>query len=340
MAEPQAEAGPDGGSTQARGRPGLYLALVLAALVAAFAAHMRLDGILTCPAAYGGGERYLGYCQGTAYGDYDHGATWFGLEPGVREGAAAADVLFLGNSRMQFGFSAPELGRWFADPAGGAGAKPYLLGFSHNETVDFTGPLLAQLEPRARAYVINLDKFFFDPASPPAQEIMAGGDARGRYLNKQAWQRVHRAICGPFPGLCGHSIAFVRERADGEWLLVGTEGLTGAPVTEKSDIADGRVSERADADAIARGRAFVDSLVARGVAEDCVILTYVPSTENNRATNEHIAAALGMPLIAPGGAGLTTFDDSHLDPASAGTFMGAFFAEAGGRLRACLGTAG
>ena len=60
---------------------------------------------------------------------------------------------------------------------------------------------------------------------------MAGGDARGRYLNKQTWQRVHRAVCGPFPGLCGHSIAFVRERADGEWLLVGTEGLTGAPVT-------------------------------------------------------------------------------------------------------------
>ena len=38
---------------------------------------------------------------------------------------------------------------------------------------------------------------------------MAGGDARGRYGNKQAWQRVHRRLCGPLPGLCGQSIAFV-----------------------------------------------------------------------------------------------------------------------------------
>ena len=45
-----------------------------------------------------------------------------------------------------------------------------------------------------------------------------------------------------------------------------------------------------------------------------MILTYVPSTENNRSTAEHLAAGLGMPLVAPPGVGLTTFDDSHLDP--------------------------
>ena len=76
---------------------------------------MRGAGIFACPATAYGGNHYLGYCQGSAYGDYDHGAVWFGLEPGVREAAAAADVLFLGNSRMQFGFSAPALGQWFAE---------------------------------------------------------------------------------------------------------------------------------------------------------------------------------------------------------------------------------
>ena len=141
-------------------------------MVGAFLYHMREAGIFACPATAYGGNHYLGYCQGSVYGDYDHGAVWFGLEPGVREAAAAADVLFLGNSRLQFGFSAPALGDWFAD----SGARYYLLGFSHNETAKFTGPLLTSLQPKARAYVINVDKFFFE------REIPAGGrgDARSR----------------------------------------------------------------------------------------------------------------------------------------------------------------
>ena len=127
---------------EAKPRAGLYILAVLVAMIGAFLFHMREAGIFACPASAYGGNHYLGYCQGSAYGDYDHGALWFGLEPGVREAAAAADVLFLGNSRMEFGFSAPAvLGRWFAD----AGARYYLLGFSHNETAKFTEPLLAGL---------------------------------------------------------------------------------------------------------------------------------------------------------------------------------------------------
>ena len=123
---------------EAKPRAGLYILAVLVAMVGAFLYHMREAGIFACPATAYGGNHYLGYCQGSVYGDYDHGAVWFGLEPGVREAAAAADVLFLGNSRLQFGFSAPALGQWFED----AGARYYLLGFSHNETAKFTGPLL------------------------------------------------------------------------------------------------------------------------------------------------------------------------------------------------------
>ena len=73
-------------------------------------------------------------------------------------------MVFLGNSRLQFGFSAPATGQFFAD----VGASYYLLGFSDNETFKFTGPLLKSLQPKARAYVINVDKFFFDRESQPA----------------------------------------------------------------------------------------------------------------------------------------------------------------------------
>lgn len=123
--------------------PALYVLIILAVMAAAFLYSLRWNGIFACPAnAYDGGS-YLGYCQASAYGDYDHGAFWFALEPKAREAVASADVLFLGNSRMQFGFSSPALGRWFT----ANGFRYYLLGFSHSENVTFIGPLLQRLQP-------------------------------------------------------------------------------------------------------------------------------------------------------------------------------------------------
>jgi hypothetical protein len=316
---------------EAKPRAGLYILVVLAAMVGAFAWHMRGAGIFACPATAYGENHYLGYCQGSAYGDYDHGAVWFGLEEGVREAAAAADVLFIGNSRLQFGFSAPALGEWFA----GAGARYYLLGFSHNETAKFTEPLLAGLEPRARAYVINVDKFFFDRESPPAASVMHEPGVRARYTAKRAWQGPHRLLCGALPALCGDEISFYRQRDTGEWSYDGSNGIVAETVADdRPDYAGGDPQEMAEVSENAREfEAFLEGL---GVARDCVILTYVPSTENNRRLANVIAHALGLELIAPDGTGLVTIDGSHLDRDSAQVFTTAFLAEAGPRLAQCL----
>jgi hypothetical protein len=67
-----------------------------------------------------------------------------------------------------------------------------------------------------------------------------------------------------------------------------------------------------------------------------VILTYVPSTENNRRLANVIAAALDLDLIAPDGRGLVTIDGSHLDRESAEIFTAGFLAQAGPRLAECL----
>jgi hypothetical protein len=309
----------------------LYILAILAAMVGAFAFHMREAGIFACPASAYGGNHYLGYCQGSAYGDYDHGALWFGLEPGVREAAAAADVLFVGNSRMQFGFSAPALGRWFAD----AGARYYLLGFSHNETAKFTQPLLAGLQPQARAYVISVDKFFFERESPPAGEVMHAPDVRARYAAKRAWQAPHRLICGALPVLCGNAISFYRQRDTGAWAYDGSAGIVSKRIeSDRPDYAGGDPKLMAVTAANARSfKAFLDGL---GVPPGCVILTYVPSTENNRRLANAIAASLGLDLLAPQGEGLRTIDGSHLDRESAEIFTTDFLELAGPRLARCL----
>jgi hypothetical protein len=316
---------------EAKPRWGLYIVAVLAAMVGAFAFHMRNAGIFACPATAYGENHYLGYCQGSAYGDYDHGAVWFGLEPGVREAAAAADVLFLGNSRLQFGFSAPALGRWFA----GAGASYYLLGFSHNETARFTQPLLEGLQPRARAYVINVDKFFFERESPPAGEVMHAPDVQARYAAKQAWQAPHRLLCGALPALCGNEISFYRQRDTGEWSYDGSHRIVSEVIeSDRPNYAGG--DPKLMAEVAANARAFKAYLDGLGVPQGCVLLTYVPSTENNRRLAEAIAAALGLDLLAPQGEGLRTIDGSHLDRESAETFTTDFLELAGPRLARCL----
>ena len=318
----------EGDRIQRRARPGLYVTVVLAALVAAFAFHMREAGIFSCPARDYGENRYLGYCNGTAYGDYDHGALWFGLEPGVREAAAAADVLFVGNSRMQFALSAPPLGRWFAEH----GFSYYLLGFTHNENAIFTTPLLESLAPRARAYVVSVDKFFFDRITLPADDIMHSPDARGRYQGKQAWQAAHRRLCGALPALCGETVSYYRQRDTGEFRLAGTRGLTAAPIeVDRPVYVKGNPELLATVTANAR-----DFLAGLGVDPGCVVLTYIPSVENNRLLADALADALGMELIAPQGEGLNTIDGSHLDRDSAQIFAGAFMQAAGPRLQRCL----
>lgn len=312
-----------------RGWPGLYFGVVLVVMAAAFAYHMRDAGIFACPAAGYGDDRYLGYCQGSAYGDYDHGALWFGLEPEARAAAAAADVVFVGNSRLQFGLSTEALADWFE----GAGASYYLLGFSHNENALFTAPLLADLQPAARAYVISVDKFFFDRPSSVAQEIQHGSpDTRGRYVGKRNWQGVHRAVCGTLPALCGGQVSYFRDIATGAWIMDGKEGIVPEPIKFDRPVYDKASLETMPA-MIESAKAFVAGL---DVDPACVILTYIPSTQNNRILADELAAALGQEIIAPQGEGLVTIDGSHLQPESAETWSAAFMAAAGPRLQQCL----
>ena len=160
-----------------------------------------------------------------------------------------------------------------------------------------------------------------------------------RYVAKRGWQEAHRLVCGALPALCGNEISFYRQRDTGEWSHDGSHGIVAQTVEDDSPVYAGgdpkqmaAVSERAREFA-----AFLDGL---GVPRECVILTYVPSTENNRRLAKVIATALSQDLVAPDGKGLVTIDGSHLDPGSAQAFTTAFLAEAGPRLAQCLDGSG
>jgi hypothetical protein len=308
-----------------RAVPARYLLVLLGSIALAFLVRLRTDGIFACPADGYGTSGYLAYCQASDYGEYDRGAFWYGLQPEARRHAAAADVLFLGSSRMQFGFSTPATSEWFA----AARADHFLLGFSHDENVRFTEPLLARLGPRPRAYVINVERFFEGQLTLPARAILQDDDAP-RYWKKWLWQRVHAPACTAVPVLCGNQVSFFRETRHGAWRLNRAFGSQYA--TDVDDATSRMAVSPADVD---RARRFLATLP---VDQRCIVLTLVPSQETHRAEAADLAAAVGLELVSPTLTGLRTFDSRHLDLPSAERWSRAFYAAAGPRLRSCLGT--
>ena len=304
-------------------RPGAYILIVLAVALCACAYSLRAYGIFNCQASGYGSGRYLAYCGATTYGDYDYGAFWFALEPEAIGAAMNAQVLLLGNSRMQFGLSTAATDDWFASLP----ARYYLLGFAYNGNYKFEAPLLRKLHPKAEAYVINIDLFFEQSESPPARTVMREGGAKSRYEQKRAWQRIHKPLCASLSAICGNGIAFFRSSVTGAWVVTG-RGFTSKPVSYDQSVDQSVVEAYTTA-----GNEFLSHLPVR---RECVILTMIPTVNTSIGTAKAIASAMGLRLVAPELAGLGTFDESHLDRQSAHLWSTAFIEAAGPQIRNCL----
>jgi hypothetical protein len=307
--------------------PLVYSALLVTALVGGYAFKLRTQGIFACSAeGYYAPSSYLAYCDAKAYGDYDHGAFWYGLETKALENAANAQVLFIGSSRMQFAFSSKATDRWFEQAA----APHYLMGFTHTENATFVSPMLAKLHSRAKVYVINVDRFFTDKETEPGADLLhEHNDPQRRYQQKRLWQEVHRKLCAHLAVLCGKSFAYYRSEATGHWKVRGRAKASHAPVAD----APAEKQELRPQD-LELARQFIASLP---VEQSCVILTIVPYPGTRHAEARAVAAAVGSNLIDPSLDGLRTFDGSHLDRESAERFSSAFYELAGPQIRHCLG---
>jgi hypothetical protein len=304
--------------------PGTYVAVVCFFVFAAFVYKLRIDGIFACPASGYGSDAYLSDCTARSFGDYDHGAFWFGLEPQAQHAASRADVLFIGNSRLQFALS----GQRNEERLTALGGRHFLLGFSHSESVAYFGPLLAKLQPRAKVYVLNVDRLFDDRVSPPTEQILNSSDARQRYQDKLGWQTVHKSVCGTAPRICGDSLAVYRNRFTGNWQRIGAAPFSAQPVSEGSPSN----AERWD-----RYAELAEAFIARlPVERSCIILTLVPTVQTKRSEAEAIAARLRIPLISPRVEGLRTFDGSHLDEASAERWSAALLDASAQQIRQCV----
>jgi len=304
-------------------RSGFYSLLILAVAIVAALYSLRTHGIFSCQASGYGSDGYLGYCGATGYGDYDHGALWFDLEPAAFAAAENARALFIGNSRTVFGFSSKATADWFSSLS----ESYYLLGFTYFENYTFEAPLLRKLHPKAKVYVINIDTFFDQATTAPGSMVMRDESAKSHYQEKRKWQKIHKAICTNLEAVCGNHEAIFRSRSTGAWRVTG-DRFTSAPVSY-----DENVDKKKLASYTVLGKKFLPALDAD---PGCTILTIVPMVETQMGTAKAIAAALRLKLVAPEVPGLVTFDHYHLDRKSAQRWSTAFFAEAGPQIQKCL----
>src|SRR5215471_12793118 len=129
-----------------KSQPAAYIGVIFGAIVASYVYKFRTETIFACTAKDYSSDRYVGYCGGTNYADYEHGAFQFGLEPAAYDFAKKADVLFIGNSYLQVAFSTAATANWFS----AASARYYLLGFNSGENVVFEGELLRKIHPQGK----------------------------------------------------------------------------------------------------------------------------------------------------------------------------------------------
>lgn len=307
-------------------QPLIYTCVILAAGIVGYGWELRADALFSCPADGYNTDRYLASCTGAHYADYEHGAFYFNLEPSMQNYIRNANVLFLGNSRLQGAFSTTPTADWFA----AASARYYLMGFSYYENVLFAEKLLSRIHPRAKVYVINVDDFFDRFETAPVRTILHDTEARRRYEIKRLWQRIHEPICKTVSELCGHKFVVFRSRHTGAYYIKGGFQDKMIPVTYDQVINQNKVK---------RNVASAINFLSHFAQQKCVILTIVPFVGTEIGNANAIAKGVGLKLVTPGILeGLRTYDGVHLDQLSAQRWSQAFFQVAGSKIRSCLET--
>ena len=315
----------------ARSRITPYIILVVAAAISGFLYGARKNGLFACQAPDRAANQYVGLCDVLNFGDYDHGAFWFGLESAAVEAASAADVLFLGNSRMQFGLSTGVLGSWFDEQ----GISFYLMGFSHHDNYLFAKPLLRKINPAATMYVVNIDNFFEQQLTGPANAVMNEPDALNRYKQKYYWQKAHQLLCGSIAWVCGNGLSFIRERSRGEWIFGGADFLAASDFSNQRLAYDSSVDKELVDRYEVPAAAFLSTLTSQ---PNCIVLTNIPNFDISAGTAQALSDRLGLPLVDPRLSGLITFDGSHLDTDSASIWATAFVDQLAPHIGKCFQT--
>jgi len=240
---------------------------------------------------------------------------WNGFGPTMAH-AQAADILILGNSRMQFAFPSRVLRRFEARH----GVSVFSMGLSFGEQYAFPLSVIRRFDLRPKLAIVNVDGFFRNGSSGMARQVIADGWWGGA---KVLWEenvaaRVRPVLTAVFPTFVARHPPhyFLRSSTHGAWLpRHWRRGHRAVVPGEPQDVETW----------LPTAREFQQEMARRGTT---IVLTCVPSGPPllwcTPELTEELASRLGAVAIIPDLPGLTTLDGSHLNLQSAKRFARAF----------------
>jgi hypothetical protein len=229
----------------------------------------------------------------------------------------SSDVVFFGDSTLQFAFRGEVLRTFFAE----RDLNYYLLGFP-NGSIWMARAVLERCKARPRLAVVLETGFFVGQPEGLDEEVLASSefDARkSRMEFEMAFavrRRLHRLLPHPIgrDWTGGDWILYRNPDDGGWWVAAGSERdipVTGGPVEGVSIPSEHlQVAEHF--------RSMIDD------GGGNLLLAYVPTKRVGRGRAHAIAEYLGVPIIDPDPPGLRTADAVHLREESSDRFAGAF----------------
>jgi len=266
-------------------------------------------------------NRFLAYCADPGFGGYEHGAIYYGLEKDIITNLRSSNVLILGSSRAQLGFSSPVVDEYFLK----RGLRYFNLAFNYWEADTFARRVIERHDLKPDVVIVNADYFFTNKASPTAKKVLSRTrQVETEYFLKGWVQRSHQEICmqnkfGISKLLCGHKPALYRSRLNGRAYVASWPRSSGVSAAQTNEL-----SERTLTRLIKNAKAFRKFLNAQN---SCLVITVIPSINISSNPGRIIAAALNVPFILPHVENLSFFDRNHLDEAGATAWSTKFLKE-------------
>jgi hypothetical protein len=267
-------------------------------------------------------EYYLAYCRNNndvekAFGDYEHGLFYYGLDGTSIANLVHADVIVLGNSRTQDAFNSHVLDEFFR----ARGLRYFLLGFAFAENYRFAQYLFERYSLHPKIVIINADPFFDNRSSPVWKRLEKGNFITYvTYLYKKEQQYIHAIICSNGgnewlrKSMCGSSKTLYRSRYNGTWIRKGYRDYDlKRTVPIVINHVEPNYAREKTSRMLSNTTYFVDHLKSD---KACLILTFVPSSIRRKNFSPDfakvLASEIGAYYIFPITNGLYTFDTSHL----------------------------
>jgi len=289
-------------------------------------------------------DHFLAYCHSVRYGDYEHYAYFHEIEEEAVKQVKKADVLFLGNSNTQFGFSTAAVAQYFQ----ATHSQHYVLGFGHGAQSGVAQQVMQRLQLSPNTVVINADPFFTGEVNATFQRLVSdaedgsffwhylpdwlhptihGEHHRKRWLQVQQRNRCEGAASDAL--WCdGRVDTLYRNKLNGHWVVDNYRENLQLPVSE-DDIL--HLDTLIDSAKVAES--FIQSL---GLNKSCVFLTVTPRTSTPTRYVRLLAQELNLPVLIPNLENLTTIDGSHLDAISAERWSQAFLQLLTPHLQECI----